>query len=260
MTGCGFTFFTAVSAPHYPVYNFVGIIFCLFFGYTLIRQTFVWAALSGNAIVAIYILTASLVSGEASKELYSSFFYMMGINLLGMGVSYSQEVISRKEFVLNELLRHRQEKISDLNSRLEERVEERTDQLSKSLSSLEQAEAIAGLGYFEQNWQTGKIFWSKGFARILGAPAKEQNRPLESFLALVDPEDADRLKDEVIRALANGEKIDAEFKMTTAEKDRAIQIHVVADSTYDDAARPVITRGIIQDVTDRKRLKPPSRK
>lgn len=75
VTGSGFTLYTAVSAPDYPVYNFVGIILCLLFCYTLIRLTFVWASVSGTAIVIIYILTALSVAGDAPPgELVSSFF------------------------------------------------------------------------------------------------------------------------------------------------------------------------------------------
>eukprot|EP01028_Stygiella_incarcerata_P002433 TRINITY_DN14513_c0_g1_i5.p1 TRINITY_DN14513_c0_g1~~TRINITY_DN14513_c0_g1_i5.p1 ORF type:complete len:1860 (+),score=520.98 TRINITY_DN14513_c0_g1_i5:189-5582(+) len=41
----------------------------------------------------------------------------------------------------------------------------------RHLASLQQAEEIANLGYFEKNLLTGDTFWSDGFLRIVGIPA-----------------------------------------------------------------------------------------
>jgi PAS domain-containing protein len=227
VTGLGFSVVAVMSGPHYPVYNFVGVIFCLFFCYAFIRLFFVWATLAGNAIVGAYAVSTGLFTELPTGLVMSSFFYMFGISLLGMMVSYSIELMARRDFMLQELLRREEKKTKDINDHLEERVKERTEalreanreiqisferekrlvselekeekKLQHSLASLEQAESIGKLGYFERNWQSGERYWSKGFLRLLGYEKGQKAASHDTFGSFVHEEDRKRVAEHIQR-------------------------------------------------------------
>lgn len=271
MTGAGFTVVTIASRPNYPVHNYVGIIFCLFFCYTFIRLTFVWAALAGNFIIALYIIGSLYVQAPANL-LLNSFFYMFGINLLGMMVCYALELMSRRDFMLHELLKQTENKTRELNAQLEQRVKERTRELRvkikrekelvarleedekklhQSLTSLEQAEIIARLGYFERNWQTGEGYWSKGFYKLLGYEDPVGMMTHDEFTAFIFEEDRKRVTEHIQESLIKHKPMDIEFRI--AQKDgNIIQIHGIADNFYSKDDKPLMTRGIFQDITEHK--------
>ena len=134
VTGVGFIYVTVFFRADYPVYNFVGIIFCLIFCYTFIRLTFLWAALAGNLIVVSYALSAWLWVSPPIEMLATSLFYIAGINLLGMMVCYSLELMSRRDFLLNDVLRQARNRSRNLNAYLEKKISERTRELTDSVN------------------------------------------------------------------------------------------------------------------------------
>ena len=82
-TGSGFVLVSVFAGEYLPVYNFVGIIFCLFFCYAFIRLTFLWASVAGNAIVLLYAASVALFTDIASKQQAIGVFYMVGHRLSG---------------------------------------------------------------------------------------------------------------------------------------------------------------------------------
>ncbi len=281
MTGVGFTVVAAASAPNYNPHNFVGIIICLLFGYTFIRLTFIWAALAGNAIVMVYMSTLAVFVEPSIKVLATNFFYLFGINLLGMMICYSQELIARRDFVLNFLLKRAEDKTQKMNENLEWMVRERTkaldatnqkleiairrekelvdklqkeeERLQKSLKSLEQAEAIAKLGYFERNWQSGEGYWSKGFYKLLGLENKTEALSHEAFMAFIHDDDQACVKTHIQQSLQDIQPMDIEFRLIK-NNGAVLQIHGVADTLTNDEGEPVITRGIFQDISEQKEI------
>lgn len=211
--------------------------------------------------------------------LFSGLFYMVGINLLGMIVCYSLEVMSRRDFMLNEMLKIAENEAREINAHLEQMVSSRTAaltrtnrelevsvrrekdlvvklkaeeaKLQKSLASLQQAESIARLGYFERNWQTGEGYWSTGFRRLLGLGGDSDALSHTDFLAFVHPADRERVAGHIRSSLARHEPMDIAFRIV-AKDDNVKFIQGVADTSYDSRGEPLMTRGIFQDVTDRK--------
>lgn len=138
LTGTAFTAVSVLSHENYPIYNFVGIIFCLIFCYKFIRLTFLWAVCAGNAIVFIYFAGVALMVAPSTKLLYTDFFYIFGINLLGMVVCYSLERLARRDFILNYLLEKTRNEMADLNVQLEQKVSDRTQALEKTNHELKE--------------------------------------------------------------------------------------------------------------------------
>ncbi len=275
MTGSGYAIVTMYS-KNYDTLNYLGIIFCLIFCYSFIKLTFLWAVLAGNAIVVFYAVSA-LISIGPSLKLLSIVSYMFGINLLGIMVCYSLELMSRRDFKLNYLLKEAESKAKDMNVKLEFMVKERTKELDisnedlkisvlrekklverlrteekilqKSLDSLEQAENIARLGYFEWNWEKEENYWSKGFFKLLGFENSE-SLTYKGFLEFIHEQDRGRIKKNIESSINNHETVNIEF--TVAQRDGSIvQLHGIADHSYNND-KPLKTMGIFQDITDRK--------
>ncbi|THB74964.1 MAG: response regulator [Desulfobacteraceae bacterium] len=279
-TGAGFTTVSVITSATYPVYNFIGIIFCLFFCYAFIRLTFLWAAFAGNTIVTLYSVSAVIFAQLDRMVILTDFFYMFGINLLGMMVCYALELMSRRDFMLNDLLKIAESKTTNMNIRLEQMVKERTKELhqanydlkvsfqrekelvskleneekilQKSLSSLEQAETIAKLGYFEKNWKTDNTYWSKGFFRLLGYTDIIEPFSDDDFFSLIHDDDQERIREELRHAIADHESLAVEFRLIQQSGD-TINIYAVADHLYSDDGSPMVTKGIFQDITIRKK-------
>jgi signal transduction histidine kinase len=130
-------------------------------------------------------------------------------------------------------------------------LENEEKRLHKSLKSIEQAEAISKLGYFEINWQTGEGYASKGFRKLLEQENTTEGLTYDDFIERIHAADKDRISTHIQEALKTHAPMDDEFRFIQ-NSGREIQIHGIADSFYDDKDEPLITRGVLQDITDRK--------
>ncbi len=278
ITGTGVTVVTITASAHYLVYNFVGIVFCLFFCYAFIRLTFLWASIAGNLVVVLYIIGVVVFLESSFRQLAIIFFYILGINLLGMIVCYSLELMSRRDFMLNTLLRQAEDKTRHLNATLEQKVMERTAELGamnqelnltiqrekelvsklekneqtlqKSIDSLEQAEHIARLGYFERNWKTNENYWSKGFFKLLGYDRAPDELTYDQFIEFIHEDDREKVIGRIQGTSDIKNSSGMEFRLLQ-KNDRTIQIQGITDTVYKENS-PFVTRGIFQDITDRK--------
>lgn len=173
MTGAGFTIVTVLSSPNYPVYNFVGIIFCLLFCYTFIRLKFIWASIAGNVIISMYMFATLAFFGDYIKDLFSGFFYMFGVNLLGMMVCYSFELMFRRDFMLKSLLESEKDKTEQMNDMLEQMVEERTEELRVSEETFIGFFSHGNIGMAIASIDKGFLNVNKKLCDILGYSEEE---------------------------------------------------------------------------------------
>jgi len=126
------------------------------------------------------------------------------------------------------------------------------DVLRKSLQSLTQAETIAHLGYFERNWQTGEGYWSDGFCRLLGIAAGT-HYDHERFMGFIHPEDRESVATHIRDALAHRRGMNVDFRIVRTDG-TVLDIHGIANNSYDETGQPLLTRGTFQDITEARRL------
>jgi PAS domain S-box-containing protein len=136
-----------------------------------------------------------------------------------------------------------------LTNVLERRVEERTAELSRVHDRLVEAQAVAHVGSWEWNVPTDSLWWSEELCRIYGvdrAPAD-----YGSYLALVHPDDRQRVEDHVRRGIERRESFSLEHRIVRDGDVRTIYArgHVEADAT----GNPARLMGIGHDITDRVR-------
>jgi PAS domain S-box-containing protein len=81
---------------------------------------------------------------------------------------------------------------------------------------LEEAQKIAHLGSWEWHVDTGDVHWSDEMYRIFGL---EPAGPMDygRYLALLEPGERDRLRDEIARVLKTGESYDLEYRIRRSD-------------------------------------------
>ena len=142
-----------------------------------------------------------------------------------------------------------------LNADLEQRVRARTTGLQKALDDvtvlehrLEEAQAVAHTGSWEWTPADNHVWWSKELHRIYGLDAASH----DGFLAIVHPQDRQRIHDIARRALENREPFEYEHRVVGA--DGEIRTVYARGRAVVEAGRVVRLIGTAQDITERKRM------
>ena len=131
-TGGGFIMMI-ILGPKPQMYSYyVGIIVCLFFGYTFIRERFIYASLAGSLLLGLYLAASVYIVDTPPKVLLHNAMYVFIANFLGMMICYFIEYTARRDFILVHLYQEEREKVAAVNLKLEKRVQERTADLSKT--------------------------------------------------------------------------------------------------------------------------------
>ncbi len=120
--------------------------------------------------------------------------------------------------------------------------------LLKSERRLRRAEEVANFGNWELLLDEQVILGSDGARIIYGLEGKEWQ--LSDVQKMVLPEYRPMLDKALMELVEQGRTYDVEFKIRTLTNGRTIDIHSLAE--YDPAQRIVF--GVIQDITDRKRV------
>lgn len=119
--------------------------------------------------------------------------------------------------------------------------------LKSHQSWLERAESIAGIGYWEYDLRTCKLWGSRGARLIYGLDEREM--PFETIKKMPLPEYREKLDTALLNLISKGEKYDIEFEILN-ENGRSVFVHSMAE--YDCFGKKVY--GIIQDVTFKKKF------
>lgn len=130
LAGLGIVLMIAIVPSPVNYYYYAGIILVFIFGYSFVYLRFLWASLSGWAIVILYEVAAFLTDTPVI-EMISNNFFLISANVAGMLVCYAIGYSARRNYFLLHLLDQEQRKLQEANEQLERRVAERTESLAK---------------------------------------------------------------------------------------------------------------------------------
>jgi diguanylate cyclase (GGDEF)-like protein/PAS domain S-box-containing protein len=129
----------------------------------------------------------------------------------------------------------------------------RDQALHESQAKLEKAQEVAHIG----SWVStptpagGQLAWSRETCRIFGLAEDRFDNRIETFLAMVHPEDLEAVREANRAALAGDKSYDIEHRVV--RPDGSVRwVHAQADIVRDAEGRTVSMVGVVQDVTERK--------
>ena len=122
--------------------------------------------------------------------------------------------------------------------------------LQKNEAHLRLSQIDGGIGTWETDLSNNRQSWSENCISLLGLPGL--NEPtLNDFLAVIHPEDRQRVIDATQSHIDHGTKYDVEYRVNIANKG-ICWMHSAGQVERDVNGKPIRMRGIIQEITERK--------
>ena len=150
-----------------------------------------------------------------------------------------------------------EESLKKAHDTLEEKVKERTAELEKAYDSLKESERrlaeaqkLAHVGSYDWNIATNEEYWSDELYRIFGLDLQfELNH--NTFLNCIHPEDFGYVIHAINEAL-NGKPYNINYRIILPDGEERV-IYSQGGVIFDEKNTPTRMRGIVQDITERKK-------
>ena len=149
--------------------------------------------------------------------------------------------------------REAERQLRDLNQNLEALVAARTSALAESESRLALTLDATNDGVWDFNLETGAVYLSPVWARLLGYAPGELTSSLETFWAVVHPDDAPRVQDVLdrhIRGELPAKELEVRLRMKTGEYRWFLDQGKIVERDGDGRPRRML--GTISDITVKK--------
>ena len=124
-------------------------------------------------------------------------------------------------------------------------------ELHKIQSNLISAQSLAHIGSWEWNVLENTAYWSDETYNIFGLPHRHLDDHRKDFLEIVCPADRQMVDQALTDALAGIKKYDLEYEICLADGTNKV-IHVLGEVSRNSEGKPLLMRGTVHDITDRK--------
>ena len=151
-----------------------------------------------------------------------------------------------------------EEALKITHDNLEKLVEERTIELEKAYRSLKESEKglaeaqkMAHIGNWSWDFITDETCWSEEMYHIFGLNPQKLSPTHYEFLNYIHPDDRNYVDDSIKKAI-NERPFGIDYRIITANgKER--KVHAESEVIFDPNNHPIRAKGIIQDITERKK-------
>ncbi|HKQ36160.1 MAG TPA: PAS domain S-box protein [Nitrospiraceae bacterium] len=127
------------------------------------------------------------------------------------------------------------------------------EELTQQRRHLVDAQALAHLGSWGWDIETGEVQWSDELFRIFGQEPGSIHVMHDTFLAALLPDDHDRVLAAINAALAGKMSYDIEYRIVRPNSE-VRSIHARGDVYRDATGHPLSMAGTALDITERKRI------
>ena len=142
---------------------------------------------------------------------------------------------------------------------LEKLVKERTTELEKAYESLKESEEglaeaqiMAHIGNWDQDLINDRGYWSDELYRIFRRNPQDPPPSYDGLLNYIHPDDRDYVDKSIKRGLKEGPKDGIDYRIILANGEERT-VHSRAEVIFDERNVPVRVKGIVQDVTERRK-------
>lgn len=119
---------------------------------------------------------------------------------------------------------------------------------------LEQAMEMAGLGVWSWSIPEDEVRWSRTLYEIYGLEREAFTASYEAYLALVHPDDRERVRSVIEETVTSGTRFEQEERIVRPDGEERI-LSTRGEVKRDEDGRPVRLVGICQDVTEQHRAR-----
>ncbi len=131
IAGMGIIAMAAIAPPPGNADYYAGLILVFLFTYVSFRTRFLWATGVCWLLIVAYEVAAIQWMALPFPVLVSNNFFLVGVNIIGMCVSYCLEYMAREGFRLRHLVETEKSRVVEANSRLQDKVRELEDATEK---------------------------------------------------------------------------------------------------------------------------------
>ncbi|MDD2799220.1 MAG: PAS domain S-box protein [Bacteroidales bacterium] len=197
-----------------------------------------------------------VVDSEASQDAISRKI----TNGLISDSSY-ERTICRKDgthkFVLvqDRLLKDSEGKIKGIQSTLQDITERKKqeDILKVSEMQLKAAQHLAKIGNWELDLQTNRLLWSDEIFDIFELDPSSFEPTYNAFIENIHPDDRNKVNKAYTKSITDKTSYSIDHRLLM--KDGSIKyVHEQCESEFDENGNPIISRGTVQDITERKQI------
>ncbi len=251
---------------------YAGFFLIMMFAYTILRLRFIWAAITCWLLVLMYEIMAIKIQTPVRVLLSNNFFFIGG-NVIGMFACYSIELYNRKDFFLAKQLEFEKERVAQANRELEQSVRERTSQLIKinedlNLTISEQKKTEKNLqkseekyrtiltnieeGYYEIDLTGNFTFFNESVLKIYNCRKEElHEKNIRDFMSEGNASEVLKIYNEIYQTKIS--VTDMNWEIETGQGAQRF-LEVSATRIDDERGKPIGFRGIIRDITGRKKM------
>ena len=122
--------------------------------------------------------------------------------------------------------------------------------LLESSQRLREAQEMGHIGHWSWHVNSGKIHWSDEIYRIFGYQPGEFDPDYDRFMAMLHPDDVERVKASEAAASAKGEKHSIDHRIVLSDGE-VRWVHEEAEPVKNSAGEMIALHGTVQDISDR---------
>ncbi len=212
----------------------------------------VWATIAGGGPFA---------RGSLNESFLLLLMFMISIAVPSLALSAdaavrerTEEELRRAQDELSQRIHQRTAALSAANAALQNEVDNRRRieaELDEQKRYLVEAQRLANLGSWVRDVERDAVTWSDQLYEIHGLQRDQFEGTLEGFFKLVHPDDRERVRAEVARALRDGQGFQSERRIVRPSGE-VRHLQTIVELIKDEHGHVVRMIGIAQDVTERK--------
>ncbi|WP_019021277.1 diguanylate cyclase domain-containing protein [Thioalkalivibrio sp. ALE23] len=174
--------------------------------------------------------------------------------IAGIGFQVRRRIRQDHSALQEELVQRRraEARLRETQAGLEAAVARRTAELEDASARLEEAQRIAGVGYWDWGIRGEQLNWSTNVYELFGLDPERDTAGFEAYMHAIHPEDRARVRQGINAALAEGSHYHLEHRVVLPDGGLR-HVRVEGEISRDADGRPQRVLGMVRDITRDKR-------